>query len=204
MEYAVGGKSSTSSSTSDSTPEWKYDVFLSFAGKDTCLKFTGHLDDAFIKSGINTLRDDVDFERGGAIKDDLFQAIEDSLCSVLVISENYANSTWCLEELQKILESKKKLGRRVFPIFYDVDPADVRKQQNSFGKALAEHEDKFGKDAEKVQNWKNVLFEIGKLAGWDTRSKYILTQLAKREDLRFGRCRKMAQILTWAYFTVNT
>ncbi|XP_054797624.1 TMV resistance protein N-like [Prosopis cineraria] len=127
MEYPVGGESSTCSFTCDSTPEWEYDVFLTF---------TGHLDYAFNRSGIKTFRDDVDLERGGVIKDDIFQAIEDSFCAVLVMSENYAISTWCLDELQKILECRNKLGRRVFPIFYDVDPADVRHQRSSFWKSL--------------------------------------------------------------------
>ncbi|KAI9117082.1 hypothetical protein K1719_012081 [Acacia pycnantha] len=168
MAYSVRGQSSSSSHTFSSTTEWKYDVFLSFAGKDTRLKFVDHLNEAFNRSGIKTFRDDVDLVRGGDIKQELFQAIQDSLCAVPIISENYANSTWCLDELQEILES----GRRVFPIFYDVDPADVRHQRNRFREALAEHEEKFNENTKKVQNWKNVLFEISNLAGWDTRGRH--------------------------------
>ncbi|KAK4278794.1 hypothetical protein QN277_016593 [Acacia crassicarpa] len=168
MENSVQGESSSSSDTFNSTTKWKYDVFLSFTGKDTRLKFVDHLDEAFNRSGIKTFRDDVDLERGGDIKQELFQAIQDSLCAVPIISENYANSTWCLDELQKIFE----YGRRVFPIFYDVDPADVRHQRNRFREALAEHEEKFNKNTKKVQNWKNVLFEIGNLSGWDTRGRH--------------------------------
>ncbi|KAK4278726.1 hypothetical protein QN277_016533 [Acacia crassicarpa] len=169
MEHPLGGESSTSNSTDES--KWKYDVFLSFAGEDTRLRFTSQLDEAFKRSGIKTFRDDVDLERGRDIRQNLFQAIEDSLCAVVVISEKYANSKWCLDELQKILESRNTLHRRVFPIFYDVDPADVRKQEKNFGNALAEHEKKFGKATKKVQNWRNVLFEISNLSGWDTRGK---------------------------------
>ncbi|KAI9073716.1 hypothetical protein K1719_044315 [Acacia pycnantha] len=150
MEHPVGGESSTSNSTDAS--KWKYDVFLSFAGKDTRLKLTSQLDEAFKRSGIKTFRDDVDLERGRNISQNLFQAIGDSLCAVVVISKTYANSKWCLNELLKILESRNTLHRQVFPIFYDVDPADVRKQTKNFGKALAKHEKKFGKNTTKVQN----------------------------------------------------
>ncbi|KAI9073241.1 hypothetical protein K1719_044792 [Acacia pycnantha] len=51
MENSVRGESSSGSDTFNSTTEWKYDVFLSFAGKDTRLKFVGHLDAAFKKVG---------------------------------------------------------------------------------------------------------------------------------------------------------
>ncbi|XWS22331.1 hypothetical protein CRYUN_Cryun29cG0024700 [Craigia yunnanensis] len=40
----------------------------------------------------------------------------------------YASSTWCLNELVKIIECKNTIGQIVIPIFYDIDPSDVRKQ----------------------------------------------------------------------------
>ncbi|KAK4278809.1 hypothetical protein QN277_016606 [Acacia crassicarpa] len=171
MAYNVGGESSSTSNTLNSSLEWKYDVFLSFAGKDTRLNFTDHLYEAFIRSGIRCFRDDVDLEKGEDINN-LFQAIQDSLCAVLVISKNYAKSTWCLDELLKILESQNTLGRRVFPIFYNVNPADVRHQRESFGEALAELEKKFKENITKVLNWRTALSKIGNLSGWVTESKH--------------------------------
>ncbi|KAI9114554.1 hypothetical protein K1719_014252 [Acacia pycnantha] len=168
--YNVGGEPSSTSNTLNSTPPWEYDVFLSFAGKDTRLNFTGHLYDAFSRSGIRCFRDDLAIQRGEDINS-LFQAIEDSLCAVVVISKNYAKSKWCLDELQKILRSRKKLGRRVFPIFYNVDPADVRHQRKSFGKAFAKHEEKFKENSNKVQSWRTALSKIGNFSGWVTRDK---------------------------------
>ncbi|KAI9071758.1 hypothetical protein K1719_046278 [Acacia pycnantha] len=167
----VGGESCSTSNNLYSTPKCKYDVFLSFAGKDSSLNFTDNLYEAFIKSGIRCFRDDVDLSRGEDIND-LFQAIQDSLFVVLVISENYAISTWCLDELQEILESREKLGRRVFPIFYNVDPADVRHQQGSFGQALAELEEKYKENTTKVRSWRTTLSDVGRLSGWVTRGKH--------------------------------
>ncbi|KAI9079575.1 hypothetical protein K1719_038479 [Acacia pycnantha] len=166
-----GGESSSTSNTLNSSPEWKYDVFLSFAVKDTRLNFTGHLYEAFIRSGIICFRDDVYLEKGKDINY-LFQAIKNSLCAVLVISENYAKSPWCLDELQKILESLNTSDRRVFPIFYNVNPADVRDQRESFGKALAELEEKFKENPTKVQNWRTALSTIGRLSGYPTTNKH--------------------------------
>ncbi|XP_028778716.1 TMV resistance protein N-like [Neltuma alba] len=171
MAHTARGESSSSSDPRYSTPNWKYDVFLSFTGKDTRLKFLDHLDKAFERSGIKTFKDDKDLERGKVIKEDLLQAIEDSLCAVVVISENYAKSTWCLEELQKILKASEILDRRVFPIFYDVDPADVRHQRKRFQEAMDEHEDRFREDNVKVHTWRSALCEIANLSGWDTRGR---------------------------------
>ena len=143
----------------------------SFAGKDTRLKFTDHLYDALIRSGINAFRDNEGIERGEVVSLKLHQAIKDSLCALVVVSENYADSTWCLDELQLILECRSKLGQQVFPIFYDIDPSDVRHQRQKFGDALAKHEDRFRENKSKVQHWRNSLHEISKIAGWDSRGR---------------------------------
>ncbi|XP_054798458.1 uncharacterized protein LOC129303275 isoform X2 [Prosopis cineraria] len=172
MANTVQGESSATSCASNSTPTWKYDVFLSFRGEDTRLNFTDHLYHALKRSGITAYRDDEELERGQVISPQRIQSIKDSLCAVVVLSENYAKSTWCLDELQKILESMNGMGRPVFPIFYEVDPSDVRHQIKSFVEALAEHENTFRKNVNKVQNWKNALSEIGKLSGWKTRNQH--------------------------------
>ena len=56
----------TDSSTfpsSSSAARWKYDVFLSFRGEDTCYKFVGHLYDSLIQNGIITFKDNEKLER---------------------------------------------------------------------------------------------------------------------------------------------
>ncbi|KAM5571343.1 disease resistance protein RLM3 [Rosa sericea] len=53
------------------------------------------------------------------------------------------------------------------PVFYKVDPSDIRKQEGSnFGEALAKHEKKFQDNKEKVQRWRAALTEAASLAGW--------------------------------------
>jgi len=47
--------------------------------------------------------------------------------SIIVFSENYASSAWCLDELGKIIECRKN-NRSMVPIFYKVDPSEVCKQ----------------------------------------------------------------------------
>ncbi|CAN6699100.1 unnamed protein product [Malus baccata var. baccata] len=51
------------------------------------------------------------------------------------------------------------------PIFYKVDPSDVRHQRNSYGTAFADHNHKFENDLEKVQRWRTALTEAANLKG---------------------------------------
>jgi hypothetical protein len=65
---------------------------------------------------------DDELPRGEEISTELIEAIESSRISIIVFSQNYASSTWCLNELVKILECKKN-GQTVLPVFYKVDPS---------------------------------------------------------------------------------
>ncbi|XP_054819838.1 TMV resistance protein N-like isoform X2 [Prosopis cineraria] len=161
-----------SSSSCGSNKRWKYDVFMSFRGEDTRTSFTDHLHDALIRQGLRTFRDEEGLERGQYINPSLLQAIEESRSAIVVLSPGYASSTWCLDELQKILHSKKELGLQVFPIFYCVDPSDVRKQKGNFAEAFMKHEGRFTQDNMKVQIWREALEEVASISGWDSRNKH--------------------------------
>ncbi|CAK7331758.1 unnamed protein product [Dovyalis caffra] len=162
---------------SASTPQWKYDVFLSFRGKDTRDGFTSHLYDALLRNQIVTF---IDYELGGgeSIEPGLLEKIEQSNISVVIFSKNYADSPFCLAELSKILEWKETKGQIVIPIFYQVDPTDVQELRGSFGDALRIHEQNCSSDLisaeqresrlEEVRSWRRALTEIAKLKGWDS------------------------------------
>ncbi|KAF5469615.1 hypothetical protein F2P56_013674 [Juglans regia] len=154
----------SSSSSSSVTSPWLYDVFLSFRGEDTRYTFIAHLYHALIQKGIRTFIDNDEVKRGDEISPALLQAIEDSRISIIVLSKNYASSTWCLDELLKILESKKSKQQIVLPVFYHVDPSDIRHQRGSFGEPLAKYAEKLNGDM-KLQMWKAALREVTNLSG---------------------------------------
>ncbi|XP_059454444.1 disease resistance protein RPV1-like [Corylus avellana] len=166
---ASKGASSSSSSSSSITCQWTYDVFLSFRGEDTRNNFIAHLYAALRQKGINTYIDN-DLERGENISLALLKAVRESRISVIVLSQNYASSSWCLDELATILECKERNGQIVLPVFYNVDPSEVRHQINSFGKAFAKHEKRFKDDQMKVQRWKTTLTQVANLSGWNLKN----------------------------------
>lgn len=151
---------------------WKYHVFLSFRGEDTRTSFTDHLHAALKRKGVITFKDNKDLERGQVISHQLIQAIQESLSSIVVLSQNYASSSWCLDELQKILESRKELGMEVFPVFYDIDPCDVRHQKGSFADAFRNLEERFGEDKlQKVQRWREALTQVANISGFHSKGR---------------------------------
>ncbi|XP_062018879.1 disease resistance protein RUN1-like isoform X1 [Rosa rugosa] len=152
--------------------EWTYDVFLSFRGEDTRKGFTDHLYVALEREGIFTFRDDEELERGKPISAKLLQAIQESRIAVVVFSRNYASSRWCLDELVKIVECMKEIGQTVLPVFYDVDPSEVRNQTEAFGKAFADHEKRFKNNLEKVERWRAALTEVANLSGFPLQNRY--------------------------------
>ena len=85
------------------------------------------------------------------------------MISIVVFSENYASSTWCLKELVKILECNN-LGQLVLPVFYKINPSKVRKQEGKFGVALTKHEEKENRD--KVRSWRAALTKAADLVGF--------------------------------------
>ncbi|KAJ9675908.1 hypothetical protein PVL29_024734 [Vitis rotundifolia] len=156
--------------SSSSMHHWKYDVFLSFKGEDTHQSFTAHLHAVLCQMGINTFKDNK-LRRGEIISPPLIQAIEESRFSIIIFSENYVSSSWCLEELTKILECVKVGGHTALPVFHNVDPPHVRKQKGSFTEAFAKHEQVYREKMEKVVKLRKALTEAATISGWHTRSR---------------------------------
>ena len=143
-------------------PSIKYDVFVNFHGEDIRDAFLGHLTNAFTRKQICAFVDDK-LKKGDDIWSSLVEAIEGSLISLAIFSENYASSNWCLEELVKILECKEKYEQIVIPVFYKVEPSDVRHQRGSYENALLELENKY--DFPRVQIWRQALNMSANLSG---------------------------------------
>ncbi|KAG6679495.1 hypothetical protein I3842_14G134300 [Carya illinoinensis] len=155
----------TSSSPSSSTPRCKHDVFLSFCGKDTRKSFTDHLYFDLKRKGILVFRDDESLERGKCISHELPQAIQESQYAIVIFSANYASSKWCLRELAEIVEWEEKKNLKIIPIFYHVNPSDVRNQRGNFAEAFAAHEKDLKVDIKEIDTWRNACRKVGNISG---------------------------------------
>ncbi|GJU22981.1 Toll/interleukin-1 receptor domain-containing protein [Tanacetum coccineum] len=156
---------SSSSSSSLIQRSFKYDVFLSFRGEDTRNNFVGHLYEALLRNCIETYKDDEKIDKGERINDQLLKSIQDSRFYIIVFSKNYASSSWCLDELVKIIECQKMTEHTAFPVFYDVEPTEVRKQSGAVEKAFADNKKK-----EAAGKWREAMEEASNLAGWELKA----------------------------------
>ncbi|XP_062084180.1 disease resistance protein RPV1-like [Humulus lupulus] len=157
--------SSSSSSMAVHYDQVKYDVFISFRGVDTRDSFTSHIYSALCRKKVETYID-YKLERGHEISPALLKAIEESKLSLVIFSENYASSSWCLDELVHILDCKHRNGQLVVPVFHGIDPSHVRKQKGSYEVAFAQLQQRF--DTSKVQDWRSALESAANLSGWDS------------------------------------
>ncbi|GJS08254.1 Toll/interleukin-1 receptor domain-containing protein [Tanacetum coccineum] len=155
------------SSSSSSTRSYVYDVFLSFRGEDTRKTFVDHLYSALEQRHIRTYKDDITLPRGESVGPALLNYGRKQL----VADRNI--SGWDL----------RTNGLIVMPVFYDVDPSDVRKQKGDFGKAFSKQEMKnvnkswrklFAKqeveDTTKVESWKKALVDASNISGWEPKN----------------------------------
>ncbi|CAA7043072.1 unnamed protein product [Microthlaspi erraticum] len=154
----------------------KYDVFLSFRGLDTRRSFISFLYKELVRRNIRTFKDDNELKSGRKISPELVRAIEESRYAVVVVSANYAGSSWCLEELVKIMEFVKNGSLTVMPIFYGVDPSHLRRQIGEVAEQFEKHESR--EDQQKVLSWRQALTNLASFSGdcsskWDDDSKMV-------------------------------
>ncbi|TXG46623.1 hypothetical protein EZV62_027874 [Acer yangbiense] len=144
-----------------------WDVFLSFIGEDTGHTIAHSLYKSFDEQGVRAFRDDEDVDELGMSRGDEMalslspiDAIYDSAASIIILSPKYGSSRRCLEGLAKICE----LNRLILPVFYLVDPSNVRRQEGLFKEDFKRHEERFGKEV--VSKWREAMGKVGGISGW--------------------------------------
>ncbi|XP_048136646.1 disease resistance protein RPV1-like [Rhodamnia argentea] len=143
-----------------------YEVFLSFRGPDTRHGFTDCLYHSMAAAGILVFRDDESLRVGERIGGELLRAIENSKIYIPIFSTNYASSHWCLRELTYMVEcsSKSNGSKEILPIFFDVEPVDVKLKTDVYRQNLSQIRKKFRTE---VKSWEKALIDVGKIKGWN-------------------------------------
>ncbi|KAF8036223.1 hypothetical protein BT93_C2052 [Corymbia citriodora subsp. variegata] len=77
------------------------------------------------------------------------------------------------------------MGQIVWPVFYKVDPSEVRNQRGWYGQALIDREERLkskGGDPEKVKMWREALTTVANISGWhlvDERESNVIQSIVK-------------------------
>ncbi|XP_056162256.1 disease resistance protein RPV1-like [Syzygium oleosum] len=143
----------------------------------------------------------VDFDRESLVEEHrsgedfgqgILRAIDSAKIWIPIFSRNYASSNRCLRELAAMVqrEAKSGGGKTIIPIFYDVEPADVRLETPLYRDALWVHMNRYM--PEEVSAWEDALKLVASLPGWVTgssRPSHIISQavqiiVVKLEEVR--------------------
>jgi Leucine-rich repeat (LRR) protein len=173
---SISGMSDLMASPSSSKPHnYKFKVFSSFHGPDVRKTLLSNLREHFQGKGI-TMFDDEKIKRGGDLSPSLKRAIKTSKISIVILSQKYASSSWCLDELLEIMKRKKAMKQIVMTVFYGVEPSDVRKQTGDFG--IAFNKTCVNKTDKERKEWSKALTDVSNIAGedfkkWDNEANMI-------------------------------
>lgn len=140
-----------------------YQVFLSFRGPDSRQSLADVLCNDMNIAGICVFRDDDELGIGDEISKILL-AIKNSKICVPIFSRTFAASTWCLREVERMVDLKK----RIMPIFYTASLQDVKLSTELFKKDLRKHEKKHGRD--QVKKWEDALKAVARIKGREVKS----------------------------------
>ncbi|XP_030452530.1 disease resistance protein L6-like isoform X1 [Syzygium oleosum] len=164
-------RDSESTSRTNNASREEYDVLLSFRGPDTRDGFANCLYHRLRDAGIRVFLDNEELRVGKVIGGELLKVHEKSRIYVPIFSKGYANSSWCLREVAHMVEcTSTSYGKKeILPIFYDVDPDDVKLKTKLYRKAMSKHKKKFGSD--ELKRWENALVEVARVKGWDLKGK---------------------------------
>ncbi|CAG7865212.1 unnamed protein product [Brassica rapa] len=142
---------------------WVHTVFPSFHGEDVRTSLLTHILKEFKSKAIYPFIDEK-MKRGKIIGPELKKAIQGSRIAVVLLSKNYASSSWCLDELVEIMKCQEELDQTVIPIFYEVNPSDVKKQRGDFGKVFKKTCE--GKTNEVIEKWSQALSKVATITGY--------------------------------------
>ncbi|RID75887.1 hypothetical protein BRARA_B02903 [Brassica rapa] len=154
-------------SSSSSSCDLVYDVFPSFRGEDVRKSFLSHFLKELDRKLISAFKDKK-IETSESLDPVLKQAIKKSRIAIVIFSQNYVSSSWCLNELLEIVKCQQELSQIVIPVFYDVDPCHVRHQTKEFGEVFKKT--CLRRTDDEIKLWKKALTDVANLVGYHSQN----------------------------------
>lgn len=160
-----------------------YDVYLSFCHEDSRSFVLGIYTGFTSDPDVVVFWDDQWFEsedrRSKQPSDSTLNVIGNCEMAVIIFSNNYFNSRWCLQELEKITQCCQRTTNRIIvvPVFYhDVFSPDKRmwvprdiyggEGFHGFADRISKQEETSSQDGDKFMNWIAVIsYEASKYRG---------------------------------------
>ncbi|XP_027906284.1 TMV resistance protein N-like isoform X2 [Vigna unguiculata] len=143
----------------------KYDVLINFNGEDIRRKFVSHLDSVLSAVGLTTF-----LHHDNGVKPMHEPILNLCRVAIVVFTQTYSQSAWCLHQLQQIIQWHQTYCKHVLPVYYEIQPSDIRLQKGDFGKAFetTAHQTFSAQELEHgMSRWSHALTKAANFFGWD-------------------------------------
>ncbi|KAK2986483.1 hypothetical protein RJ640_001006 [Escallonia rubra] len=170
-------------STSAKSHGFKYDAFLSFRGEDIRTTFTAHLFQALKAADLEQFMDDDGIKRGNTITSELEEAIQNSRVPIIIFSEHYASSSWCLNELLYIFDHYRSKSKThgILPLFYHLNKQQLDEHMSLMEAQFADHfgaiDDQLAEMKESISDLPNLKNSIDQMKGELPEVRHSLAEL---------------------------
>lgn len=143
-----------------------YQVFINHRGPDTKKTLASLIYHRLTRDGLHVFLDKEEIQTGDKISPAILSAIRSASVHITIFSPGFADSNWCLEEYFLIKESSEERRSMIIPVFYDVEPADLRHiESRCYAAAFESHKLKGRYPIEQVEIWKEALKEAAEIKG---------------------------------------
>ncbi|GLJ07625.1 hypothetical protein SUGI_0071180 [Cryptomeria japonica] len=162
--HEIAPYSSTSDASSSLIQKPSFDVFINHRGPDVKKTLASSIYGILDSMKVTAFLDSEESQYGDFLPTTIEAAIRGATLHIAIFSESYAESAWCLEQLSLMLKS----GAKIVPIFYHVEPSDLRYVAQGKGKYVAafnKHEMKCRYKPEKLREWKEALSKVSLYSG---------------------------------------
>ncbi|XP_057867119.2 TMV resistance protein N isoform X2 [Cryptomeria japonica] len=152
---------STSATSSMSGKKVPYDVFINHRGPDVKHTLAATLYHTLSVMGLRVFLDSQELQLGEYLPKEIEEAMHSASLHIAILSKTYAQSPWCLAELSYML----KTGTQIIPIFYHLQPGQVRHGKGMYADAFSQHIKKGRYSSEKIQEWKKAVEDVCSIVG---------------------------------------
>ncbi|GLJ15137.1 hypothetical protein SUGI_0247640 [Cryptomeria japonica] len=139
-----------------------YDVFLNHRGPDVKESVGSLIFHNLQNKGFKVFFDKISIQVGDNIPQTIEGGIRSACVHIVIFSPNYAESVWCLKELQLIV----KTGASIIPVFCGIRPSELRmeNEEGVYARAFHKHSGMF--ESHLVEEWKRALSEVSCIKGY--------------------------------------
>lgn len=136
-------------------------MFISHRGPDTKLTLVSHLVERLENLNYRVFVDNEGLEPGDRAWPKMQQVLRTATVQLIVESENYHSSWWCMEELRIAMETPEK----IIPVFFGVKPGITKDKEKLLEKSFQKLRQRSSQTCSDILDWRKALDALADISG---------------------------------------